>query len=363
MKTLFDGPLEAWWEYRQGLVRRHDSWHREASALVDDGRVTLTEAAEQLFPPGVNGTSSSVLAASATWKACSSGRPRAVLVNAGGIYGGNDGPGGLWQYLASERVDDMAFLLLDTGHCVDVAKAVLHCALKWLHREHPEATGRIILAAFSMGSATISSIIPQHRDSLCGVIIVSGQSAGTEHLAKIGPLPVLIIHGKHDPMVHPSCALHLSSLSQNAGALVRLEFIEQSGEGSDVLGRMKLHHLRDEQWKMYEVASSWLDDVMPAATIAPVGYATQHLDAPARPHSAIDASAHQFTSRPANPDDDLLAALSQAANNALPGASTSERRFAEKAGGDLLAALSQAANAALPGASASERCFAERTGR
>eukprot|EP00930_Biecheleria_cincta_P083507 TRINITY_DN73073_c0_g1_i1.p1 TRINITY_DN73073_c0_g1~~TRINITY_DN73073_c0_g1_i1.p1 ORF type:complete len:364 (+),score=67.59 TRINITY_DN73073_c0_g1_i1:127-1218(+) len=363
MKTLFDGPLDAWWEYRQRLVTRHDSWHREVSTLVDDGSVMLEEAAQELFPPGLNGTSSSVLAASATWKACASGQPRAVLVNAGGIYGGNDGPAGLWQYLAAERVDDMAFLLLDTGHRVDVAMAVLHCALQWLHREHPEATGRIILAAFSMGSATISSIIPQHRDSLCCVIIVSGQSAGTEHLARLGPLPVLIIHGKHDPMVHPSCALHLSSLSQSSGALVRLEIIEQSAGGSDALERMKLHHLRDERWQLHHVASSWLEEVMPAATIASAVHTTQLLDAPARPDLAIDSSAPQFNSRPANPDDDLLAALSQAASAALPGASASERRFAERAGDDLLAVLSQAANAALPGASASERCFAERTGR
>lgn len=358
MKTLFDGPLEAWWEYRQNLVRRHDAWHQEASTLVDDGSVSLDEAAKQLFPPGPDGTSrSAMLAASATWKQCSSGRPRAVLVNAGGIYGGNDGPGGLWQYLASELADDMAFLLLDTGHRVDVAQAVLHCALQWLRREHPEATGRIVLAAFSMGSATISNIVPQHRDSLCGIVIVSGQSAGTEHLARLGQVPVLIVHGKRDPMVHPSCALHLSSLCQNAGALVRLELVEQSREGSDALGRMKLHHLRDEQWQLHKVASSWLDEVMPAATRAPAGDAVQVLDAPIKPSSPTSAL-------PSNADDDLIAALSQAATAALPGASASERLCVERTSDNLLAALSKAANAAaLPGTSDSERHFAEKTGR
>jgi len=322
-QMLFEGPLEDWWQHRQGLVKRHDCWHTGPHAVCN---VDL-EAARTLFPP--TGIVSDSLAASATWRPARATLSKAVLVNACGIYGGDDGPSGLWHYLARERAADWSFLLLDTGHRLDVARAVVHDALSWLLDAHPEMAGHIILTAFSMGSAVMADMMVEFADAVCGIIIVAGQSAGTEGLANIGPRPVLIIQGECDPMVSPACALNLSRNCRAAGARVQLNLVPQSScAAASGIERMKLHHLRDERWEVHRVVAAWLDTACSLGTRA-ASPASGQQQSPPPPLVAGPLAMHS------SPADDVALLLERAAaavDDVALAVTAEERALAESAG-------------------------------
>ncbi|CAK0893737.1 unnamed protein product, partial [Prorocentrum cordatum] len=177
-------------------------------------------------------------------------------------------PSGLWHRLCEERAGNTSFLLLDTGHRLDVARAVLRGALRWLLQAHPTSRGRIVLAGFSMGSAAIADVLIDFSDAICGMIIVAGQASGVEGLAHVGQRPVLLVHGDKDPMVNVACAEQSAKVCRAAGAQVVLAIFRQvtllEMEG-DPFAKMQRHHLWDERWDVRNVVVEWLGRLCPVA--------------------------------------------------------------------------------------------------
>eukprot|EP00928_Gymnodinium_smaydae_P026448 TRINITY_DN20772_c0_g1_i1.p1 TRINITY_DN20772_c0_g1~~TRINITY_DN20772_c0_g1_i1.p1 ORF type:complete len:349 (+),score=40.18 TRINITY_DN20772_c0_g1_i1:79-1047(+) len=241
--TLFDGPVDLWWQHRSALIRRHAEWH--AHPVVPPKNSDLKE----LFPPP---GSSRPLCAGSRWRPAE--KVQIVLVNAGGIYGGDEGPGGLWDSLAA--LPQLSFLQLDTGHSMEVAVPVLRAALKWLLHQYPHA--RILFGGFSMGSATIAQVGAEFRDAVVGAILVSGQTAGTEGFSSFGGKEVLVIHGERDVMVPAACADDLGMLLSRAGASVRVHILQQRNESSTSLSRMQWHHLWHERHVARDIVLEWL---------------------------------------------------------------------------------------------------------
>eukprot|EP00747_Dinoflagellata_sp_TGD_P218387 gnl/TRDRNA2_/TRDRNA2_90652_c0_seq1.p1 gnl/TRDRNA2_/TRDRNA2_90652_c0~~gnl/TRDRNA2_/TRDRNA2_90652_c0_seq1.p1 ORF type:complete len:278 (+),score=35.99 gnl/TRDRNA2_/TRDRNA2_90652_c0_seq1:120-953(+) len=255
---LFVGDVEPWWDYRQRLIKRYEAWHQ---SNADPSRAPLiAERVPLLFPPP---SFSEDLAAGSRWRPAKSGIVDTVVVTVGGIYGGSDGPGGLFDYVAAV-LTDVSFLQLDTGHTSGVAGMVLHAALKWLLSENPELRKRrsVILAGFSMGSATISGVADEFSDTVAALLIVSGQSAGTDGLVRFTGRPVLIIHGDQDPSVSVHCGRDLAARAGHAGAVVQLEIFAQAPpSGSGDAGKvsfMRRHHLWDERWEVQAIVLGWL---------------------------------------------------------------------------------------------------------
>lgn len=252
LPLYFVGDLDPWLDYRAGLIRRCEEWYASAAA----GRAALAAGeAELLFPPPA---ASPALAAASRWQP-PVGPLRLVLVSVGGIYGGADGPAGLFQYLAAIADPGLAFLQLDAGHDGEVAAAVLRAGLRWLLAAHPEAAGRIVLAGFSMGSATCAQAGEELVDKVMGLLLVAGQTAGTQQLVSFCGKAALLVQGDRDPNVPPACCAELAK-ALGGGAGVRVAVVPQAEvpSGASALQRLQRHHLWDERWDVQSLVLAWL---------------------------------------------------------------------------------------------------------
>lgn len=249
----FVGEVEPWWMYRRALIERCQEWHRGSPARVL--QELLAEEVPRLFPPPA--VSARTCSAS-RWRPADSGIIGSVIVTAGGVYGGSDGPAGMHDYVAA-ILHDISFLQLDTGHEPAVACAVLRAALEWLLATHPQTAGHIILCGFSMGSATVCEVGSEFLEAVQALLIFSGQAAGTEQISSFRGRPVLLVHGDGDVNVPVQCSYDLAARARAAEALVELEVMKQSPCNSDdALERMKRHHLWDERWEVQALVLDWL---------------------------------------------------------------------------------------------------------
>lgn len=247
---------------------RCKAWHKTHPLQQSSGfKETMEIEAGQLFPPPAF---SENLAAGSRWSQVNGkGVPMIttvglVIVTVGGVYGGSDGPAGLFQYIAGVMSGSAVFLHLDTGHAPDVANAVLRAGLHWLLATYPEVAGRVILAGFSMGSATVVEVGSEFLHALRGLLLVGGQTHGTERLPAFTNKAVLLVHGQEDPNVTVQCSHDMAATASAAGAVVQLEVFAQapyrpsSHLDSDILERLQRHHLWDERWDVQAVVLQWL---------------------------------------------------------------------------------------------------------
>lgn len=231
-------------------------WNTKLGARPDELRAAISDEVPCLFPPPAF---SGHLAAGSRWRPGIGPRARNVIVTVGGVFGGFDGPAGLYEYI-SLVLHDVSFLKLDGGHSLEVSTQVLQTALSWLLATHPGSHGRIILCGFSMGSATVASAIEQFGDSLCGILVVSGQSGGTDGFASLGQIPLLLVHGSCDLNTPVDCAHSIAARAKDNGSgSVHLRIFAQVAENAEQpLNRMSLHHLWTERWDMQALVLEFL---------------------------------------------------------------------------------------------------------
>lgn len=179
-----------------------------------------------------------------------------VFVTAGGIYGGLEGPAGLFEAL-DVALPDVSFLLLDTGHSLDVSVPVLRAGIKWLLTEHPSV--RIWLACFSMGSATAAAVGSEFLEHIDKVLIFAGQTSGTENFQLFKGMRAFIAHGEADVVVPCTCGRDLAAILKKATGDVALEiFPQKSPEVGNVQHRMQRHHFWDERRSLKNAVLAWL---------------------------------------------------------------------------------------------------------
>merc|ERR1712048_1236879 len=129
---------------------------------------------------------------------------------------------------------------------------------------YPQVIGRVVLAGFSMGSATVVKVGAEFHTAICGVITVSGQSAGTERITAFASKRLLAIHGLEDATVTAQCSRDLAQRAKAAGAFVQLEIFSQapmpqaSGKEADMLARFVRHHLWEQRWEVQAIVLDWL---------------------------------------------------------------------------------------------------------
>lgn len=257
---LFLDTFDTYMEYRRNLIARSETW-RVSEFGRRRSQEAIAEGAARLFPPSAF---CQILAASSHWQLRYPSANNLVVVSCGGVFGGADGPSGLFQYVGGVLADTAAFLYLDTGHSVDVAVEVLRAALRWLLSHHPEYIGRVVLAGFSMGSSTVTAIGAEFLSAIRGIIIVAGQTAGTEALRRFAGKQVLLIHGQEDPNVSVACSRDLADTAHLAGAGVDLHIFPQrpyrclGDADSDLDERFLRHHLWEERWDVQAVVLDWL---------------------------------------------------------------------------------------------------------
>jgi len=262
----FVGEVDPWLKYRKGLISRFEAWHATEAASGTGCAALDHGEAETLFPPPVH---SAALAAGSRWRPATNHEAKLVVVSVGGIFGGFDGPSGLFDYAATVLEADTAFLQLDTGHDMRVAVAVLRAGLQWLLTAEPQYSGRIILAGFSMGSATAVEVGLEFLQHIRGLVFVAGQTAGTQNLAQFLRKQVLIIHGEEDRNVSVECGYELARIAHSAEATVRLHILPQAAHAAGRaesgeqrrLEALRRHHLWDERWSMQELVLAWLRSV------------------------------------------------------------------------------------------------------
>lgn len=247
-----------WWRYRKELVKRCTDWREDSARLDLDS--ALAEEVPRLFPPPA---SSDLLAASSSWQPVD-GEVENVVVTLGGVYGGADGPAGLFEY-ASSVVISVSWLLLDTGHAVEVSVPVLRAALQWLLATYPKAFGNIILCAFSMGSATACHVAAEFGRAVRALVVVSGQSSGTDGIVAFAGKPVLLVVGEADTAVTPAASQDIAEKALSAGAHVDFRVFPQEpyrlqelSEEEKMLVQFRNHHLWDERWEVQELILGWI---------------------------------------------------------------------------------------------------------
>lgn len=240
--------VDPWYDYRQVLVERCQKWEAGLGSRPDDLEGAIHAEVPQLFPPPAF---SRRLAAGSQWRPGTGHMVNDVVITLGGVFGGFDGPSGLYEYIALV-LSQVSFLQLDAGHCQSVASVVLRSALQWVLATYPGSHGRIVLIGFSMASAAIGSVVEQFQAALCGIVIISGQSAGTEGFAHLGQIPLLLVHGDKDLNTPAGCARAVATRAQGHGSdAVHLRFLRQDVDAIDeARRRMCLHHLWYERWDM-----------------------------------------------------------------------------------------------------------------
>jgi len=132
--------------------------------------------------------------------------------------------------------------------------------VQWVLTQWPESSGNIVLAGFSMGSATVASVGADFLAEVRGLLIVAGQTAGAQRLTEFVGKSVLIVHGSEDATVPPKCSDKLASYAKAAGAQTDLHIFQQvsSPDTHDMRQSFKLHHLWDEKWDVQAVVLEWL---------------------------------------------------------------------------------------------------------
>jgi len=266
---FFVGDVDRWYRYRQDLVVRCNEWN---SIRDKPGVSQLPDIVRPLFPPP---GFSPQLFASSKWTAapCSRGPtdiPRFIVVTMGGIYGGDDGPSGLFDYavavLSQDKRANAAFLQLDGGHSALGAQTVLTQGLRWLCH-WLGASGlrkRIILLGFSMASQPIAEVLREFEDFVVGIGLVAGQTAGTERLAQSTKRRALLIHGAEDAIIPSRCAFDLRDLFGQSGSEAELHIVSQDPippmlcKEEFERERFLRHHLWRERWDVQDILLSWL---------------------------------------------------------------------------------------------------------
>lgn len=249
--TFCNRDFGPWYQYRQTLVQRHADWSSKLGARPDDLRAAVADEVPRIFPPPAF---SKRLAAGSRWRPGFGTRGRNVIVTIGGVFGGFDGPAGLYEYI-SLVLHDVTFLKLDGGHTLEVSAAVLQAALEWLLSAHPETHGRIILCGFSMGSSSVASAIDRFGDALCGIVIVAGQSSRTEGFSGLGHIPLLLVYGSDDLNMSPDCGRSIAAHAEATGSgEICFRILDQVADHIDKpFQRMCLHHLWSERWDMQAI--------------------------------------------------------------------------------------------------------------
>jgi len=262
------GDFQEWYEYRQGLVQRCERW-RAANPRAPSLQDAEAMAAGAFPPP----RTCPILQAGSAFRPCADGAaPELVVVSVGGIFGGMDGPAGLFDYAAAVLGAEqarVAFLQLDGGHTLEVATAVLRLGLKWLLDTFgvPALINRIILVGFSMGVAAVVDAGADIADLVAGLVLIAGQTAGTDRLAILAGKPALVLHGSRDTTVPPACSQDLAQRLEVPGfaRAVRLCILEQStpsGPPNPHLERFLSHHLWKERWETQALLLGFLRSIL-----------------------------------------------------------------------------------------------------
>ena len=137
-----------------------------------------------------------------------------VVLMCGGAMGGMLGPGRslfleLGQELAAEGKAAMAVGYRKPG---DLTRCLLDvCAAADIALRN--GAERFVLLGHSFGGAVAIQAACTFTGHTAGVITYSTQSAGCEEAARMGPVPLLLLHGERDSILGPENSMMVQSLT------------------------------------------------------------------------------------------------------------------------------------------------------
>jgi hypothetical protein len=140
------------------------------------------------------------------------GAERAVLL-VGGVGGGFDSPaGGLYGRLAAELPrEGLSVLRLRYRRPTQLPEAVFDISAG-LHHLAKRGARRIALVGHSLGGAaviTAGALDP----AVSTVIAISAQRYGADAITRVAPRPLLLVHGRDDPVLPATCSESLYELA------------------------------------------------------------------------------------------------------------------------------------------------------
>ena len=175
------------------------------------------------------------------------GAPHAAVLLVGGTDGGLDGPADRIYAELAERLADggIAVLRLDFRlHTApgDLAEAI-HDVFHGLDYLAQEGITRVGLVGHSFGGAVVIATALQRAD-VAAVVTLSTQTAGVEGVQRLGPRPLLLVHGSDDDRLPPACSEYVYSMAREPKELVIYEGAR--------------HSLRQCRPELLELLTQWL---------------------------------------------------------------------------------------------------------
>ena len=140
----------------------------------------------------------------------------------GGAKGGFGGPaGGIYAILGQELILQGITSLRVTYRCPGSFLECVLDALAGLLYLQGQGYLHVILVGHSFGGAVvITTATLSHLVS--GVVALSSQTYGAQNVARVSPLPLILIHGEADRHLPPSCSRLIYSWAQEPKELVLL---------------------------------------------------------------------------------------------------------------------------------------------
>lgn len=177
------------------------------------------------------------------WYAAPGARAAAVLF--GGIGGGFDTPAGslylrLGRHLPTDAIAVLRVRFRRPGDLRACVEDVL-AGMDWLAGRGLERLG---LVGHSFGGAVAIAAGSRRPAVTRAVVTLSTQGAGTDGIARLRDVPVLIVHGRQDEVLPPTCSV---ALFQQAGPRSRLHFLPEAG-----------HVLDEAADEVFRLVQAWL---------------------------------------------------------------------------------------------------------
>lgn len=188
------------------------SWNGSRSSKVERVSIQVEDALDGFVPAFLHLPSDFVSPAPHDHH-----RTAAILLSGAG--GGMAGPSSIYLSLAAKLAalsTGIPTLRLDyrypgrNKYCVDDVKA----ALSFLQETH--GLDRFVLIGWSFGGAPVFTM-GGSDDRITGCATVASQTAETEGIRRLAPTPVLLLHGKADKTLSPSCSQNLYDMYGEMG--------------------------------------------------------------------------------------------------------------------------------------------------
>jgi len=150
----------------------------------------------------------------------------ATIVAIGGTGGGFNGPANIYDYL-SVNLEIMNLSLLRINVFPDYLEGVenVKVGLEFLNRQNTNKD--VILIGWSMGGATMIHIAKYIQDTeifkVKNLIILAGQSLGSDPIKELNDIPVTIIHGTADKCLDVEVGHYLYRIANSPKRLVLLD--------------------------------------------------------------------------------------------------------------------------------------------